>query len=223
MRTFASLAVFALASATTLATNPDLCVPRCPATAQAKFTTQIPSGAACPQTNVDLCYTNTSLNLVFTALGETNFYFNPNQTTNGDIWEYEVMEAFIYKGANDPQTYFEYEVNPNSVTYNAFVYNPSRVRTAGAPFDHAFITDPFGDGFAVNTVLDKPNNKWTSRSTIPLALFNGENPRGTTWRMNFFRTIVGPDTFPNQQLCGWKNTGLASFHITPAFGIVQFV
>ncbi|KAJ2626327.1 hypothetical protein GGF44_005074, partial [Coemansia sp. RSA 1694] len=90
MRAFASyLAVLALASTAVLADKPDLCVPRCPATAQAKFTTQIPSGPACPQTNVDLCYTNTALNLVFTALGETNFYFNPNQTTNGNIWEYE--------------------------------------------------------------------------------------------------------------------------------------
>ncbi|KAJ2891096.1 hypothetical protein GGI21_005954, partial [Coemansia aciculifera] len=163
-----------------LASSKDLHVPKCPATVQAKFTTQIPSGAACPQTNVDLCYTDTSLNLVFTALGETAFYFDPKQTTNGDIWKYEVMEAFIYKGSDDPQTYFEYEVSPNNVTFNALIYNPSRASKANAALDHAFIANPFSDGFAVNTVLDKPNKKWTSHSTIPLALFTAENPRGTT-------------------------------------------
>ncbi|KAJ2492591.1 hypothetical protein IWW37_001346 [Coemansia sp. RSA 2050] len=223
MRFLASLHILSLVSALALASNPDLKVPKCPSTVSAKFTTQIPLGAACPQTNVDLCYTNTALSLVFTALGETNFYFDPKQTTNDNIWEYEVMEAFIHKGSDDPQTYFEYEVSPNNVTFNAFIFNPSRVRKAHAPFDHAYIAEPFNDGFTVSTVLDKKSKKWTSHSTIPLALFNGENPHGTTWRMNFFRTITSPSTFPNQQLCGWKNTGQANFHITPAFGTVQLV
>ncbi|KAJ2596418.1 hypothetical protein H4R99_004931 [Coemansia sp. RSA 1722] len=223
MRLVSDLVVSALLLVPAFASKIDLAVPRCPATAPAKFTTQVPSGSPCPQTQVDLCYTDTSLNLKFTARGETNFHFDPSQTTNGDIWEYEVMEAFIHKGYNDPQTYFEYEVSPNNVTYNSFVYNPSRVRAAGQPFDHAFVTDPFADGFKVNTVLDKTNKVWTSESSIPLALFNGEDPRGSVWRMNFFRTITGPDTFPNQQLCGWKNTNLANFHVTPVFGTVLFV
>ncbi|KAJ2100742.1 hypothetical protein GGI09_002125 [Coemansia sp. S100] len=223
MRTFTSLSVISLALGIAIASNPDLKVPQCPSKVSTQFTTQIPSGAACPQTKVELCYTNTALNLVFTALGETNFYFDPKQTTNGNIWEYEVMEAFISKGSDDPQTYFEYEVSPNNVTFNAFIFNPSRVRKANTPFDHAYIAEPFNDGFTVNTGLDKPGKKWTSHSTIPLALFNGEKPRGTPWRMNFFRTVTGPDTFPNQQLCGWKNTGQANFHITPAFGTVEFI
>ncbi|KAI9506872.1 hypothetical protein GGI25_000100 [Coemansia spiralis] len=217
------LLILALASATAYAGGADLYVPRCPSTATAKFTTQIPSGNPCPPTTVDLCYTNKDLSLVFTAYGETNYYFDPTQETNGDIWEYEVMEAFIYKGSDAPQTYLEYEVNPNNVTYNAFVYNPSRDRAPGTPFDHAFITDPFGDGFTVNTVLNKSKGTWQSSTTIPLALFNGENPRGTVWRMNFFRTITSPSTYPNQQLCGWKNTGAASFHITKPFGKLIFV
>ncbi|KAJ1795083.1 hypothetical protein LPJ59_004410 [Coemansia sp. RSA 2399] len=217
------LVALAIACSTVYAGSPDLNVPCCPSTATIKFTTQIPSGAACPLTTVDVCYTDKELNLVFNAYGETNYYFNETQGTNGDIWEYEVMEAFIYKGKEDPQTYFEYEVNPNNVTYNAFSYNPSRVRAAGAPFDHAYISDPFADGFKVDTTLNKPENTWTSRSTIPLALFNGENPKGTNWRMNFFRTIVSPATYPNQQLCGWRNTGAANFHITSVFGNVVFV
>ncbi|KAJ2537841.1 hypothetical protein EV175_006600 [Coemansia sp. RSA 1933] len=220
---FSRLTALAIACSAAYAGGVDLYVPRCPSTATAKFTTQVPSGAACPLTTVDVCYTDKELNLVFTAYGETNYYFDPTQGTNGDIWEYEVMESFIYKGKDDPQTYVEYEVNPNNITYNSFVYNPSRVRATGAPFDHAYISDPFADGFKVNTKLDKAKNIWTSSSTIPLALFNGENPKGTSWRMNFFRTITSPSTYPNQQLCGWKNTGAANFHITPAFGNVVFV
>ncbi len=52
--------------------------------------------------------------------------------------QYEVMEAFIYHGTNDPQTYLEFEINPNNVTFQAFIHNPSKVRAAGAAFDTAF-------------------------------------------------------------------------------------
>ncbi|KAI8318543.1 hypothetical protein GQ54DRAFT_80236 [Martensiomyces pterosporus] len=224
MRSFLVSAALCVAAISSNAHGIDLYVPACPSVTSAKFASEIPDASLpCPPTQVDICYTSTTLNFVFTAYNETNYYFDPNQGTNGDIWAYEVMEAFVYKGYNDPQTYFEYEVNPNNVTYNSFVYNPSRVRKAGTPFDHAFVSDPFGDGFKVNTVLDKSKNTWASSSTIPLALFNGENPRGSIWRMNFFRTVTGPSTYPNQQLCGWKNTGAASFHITPAFGTLLFV
>ncbi|PIA18055.1 hypothetical protein COEREDRAFT_79999 [Coemansia reversa NRRL 1564] len=202
----------------------DIRVPECPARTLFTFNTGIPeSDPNCPLTLVSMCYTSTQLQLDFTAYNETNFYFDPKQETNEDIWEYEVVEAFIYKGTDDPQTYFEYEVNPNNVTYNSFVYNPSRTRADGAPFDHALIADPFADGFGVDTKLDKQNHTWKSTNTIPLALFNGENPKGSTWRMNFFRTVTSPKTYPDQQLCGWKNTNAANFHITSAFGTVSFV
>ncbi|KAJ2525991.1 hypothetical protein IWW43_006574, partial [Coemansia sp. RSA 1935] len=100
----------------------------------------------------------------------TNFYYNPDHKTNDDIWAYEAMEAFIAKGSDDPQTYLEYEVGPNNVTFNAFIYNPSRVRREGAPMDQAFISDPLGDGFKAVTRLNKLAGTWTTESQIPLAL-----------------------------------------------------
>ncbi|KAJ2771117.1 hypothetical protein IWQ56_001126 [Coemansia nantahalensis] len=217
------ISLLAAAAALASGNDADLRVPCCPATATAAFTTAIPSGDPCPATRVSLCYTSTALQLVFAAEGAGEPYFNATQGTNDDIWAYEVMEAFIHRGQDDPQQYFEYEVSPNNVTYNAFVYNPSRERKAGAPFDHAFVENPFDDGFAVNTVLDAHAETWTSVVSIPLALFNGENPKGSTWRMNFFRTITNATMFPDQKLCGWRNPGKPNFHITGAFGTVRFV
>ena len=135
------------------------------------------------------------------------------------------MEAFIYHGTNDPSTYLEFEVAPNNVTYNAFVYNPSKVRAPGAPFDHFFITDPEVDSLTANTTLDMTAQTWVSDVQIPLGLFDVDNgtAAGTQWRMNFFRTVVSPDTFPNQTLGGWSPPDTASFHITPYFGDVTFV
>ncbi|KAJ1876929.1 hypothetical protein LPJ57_004221 [Coemansia sp. RSA 486] len=202
----------------------DVNVPKCPSTTSFMYDSGIPKNdPSCPKTEVTMCYTQNKLKIDFTAYDETNFYFDPKHKTNDDIWAYEVVEAFIYKGTDDPQTYFEYEASPNNVTFNAFIYNPSRTRASGSPFDHAYVEDPIGDGFEVNTVLDKKNKVWKSHNVIPLGIFNGESPKGSVWRMNFFRTVTSPKKYPDQQLCGWKNTKAANFHITKAFGTVAFV
>lgn len=198
-------------------------VPKCPRKATVKFDKSVPDKCDFPSTQVDLCYSHDSLHFTFKAFEEEHFHFDPNQGTNDDIWEYSVMEAFIHRGDNDPQNYLEYQVNPNNVTYQAFVYNPSKVREEGAAFDHFFINDIEKDGFSATTELDREEGTWVSESTIPLGLFNVDKPRGTTWRMNFFRTITSPDTFPDQQLGAWKTPDAANFHKTSFFGKFVFV
>jgi hypothetical protein len=205
---------------------PSVTVPSCSrGVGTVKYDRTVPDLKPFPRTQVDMCYTDTHLDIKFTARDEVNFYFNSSQGTNGDIWEYEVMEAFIYKGTDNPQTYLEFEVNPNNVTYQAFVYNPSKVRTAGTPFDHFFVSDPATDGFSAVTTLDKPKKLWVSDVKIPLGLFNVDigKAKGTQWRMNFFRTVVSPDTYPDQGLGAWSPPNQASFHMTPYFGNVKFV
>ncbi|KAK7416668.1 hypothetical protein QQZ08_011903 [Neonectria magnoliae] len=222
-----SLAIAAVAVSTLVGAIrvPSANVPACPRVGTIKYSKSVPDQTDFPPTQVDLCYTRTSIVLTFTAHNETNFYFDPEQDTNDDIWEYEVMEAFIYKGTNDPQTYLEFEINPNNVTYQAFVYNPSKVRAEGAPFDHFFVSDPAADGFSATTTLDKPNKRWISTAKIPLGLFNVDNgaAKGTKWRMNFFRTITSPSTYPDQVLGAWSSPDKASFHISKYFGSVRFV
>lgn len=222
-----SVLVNALVASATLAaaTVPCVDVPACPKVGTIRYSKSVPDKKDFPRTQVDLCYTDTKLSLTFTARDEVNFFFNATQGTNDAIYEYEVMEAFIYKGTDDPSTYLEYEVNPNNVTYQAFVYNPSKDRSPGAPFDHFYITDPATDGFTAKTTLDKPGKTWTSKSEIPLALFNVDagKAKGTKWRMNFFRTVVAPDTYPDQFLGAWGVPDKASFHISKFFGKVNFV
>lgn len=200
-------------------------VPLCPGKATITYDKSVPDKKPFALTQVDLCYTDTSLSLTFTAYNETNFYFDPSQGTNDDIWEYEVMEAFIHRGTNDPQTYLEFEVNPNNATYQAFIYNPSKIRAEGAAFDHFFVSDPAADGFSAETTLDKEAETWVSKAIIPLGLFNVDvgEAKGTKWRMQFLRTITDPEMFPDQELGAWNPPDVASFHITPKFGHVKFV
>lgn len=205
---------------------PSLAVPQCPREATVTFSESVPDKTKFPLTIIRLCYDATLLHLTFTATGENSFFFNTSQGTNDDIWMYEVMEAFIYHGQNDPQTYLEFEVNPNNVTYQAFVFNPSKVRAPGAPFDHFFVSDPATDGFSAQTeitTVSRSARVWTSKVQIPLALFNPVELRGSQWRMNFFRTITSPTMFPNQTLGAWSVPDQPSFHMTPYFGNVVFV
>lgn len=219
-KTFAAAAALA---ASAMATVPSLSVPACPETACVEYSKSVPDLTAFPRTRVDACYTDTSIALTFTAFEETSFYTNSSLETNGDIWMYNVMEAFIYKGTDDPQTYFEYEVSPGNVTYQAVIFNPTEDRSGA--FDHFFVSDPLADGFSASTTLDREAHTWVSESKIPLALFNVKDgqAKGTEWRMNFFRTITSEETFPDQQLGAWSPPDEASFHITKFLGHVEFV
>jgi hypothetical protein len=185
----------------------------------------VPDLTPFPLTQVNLCYTNQSLELTFIAFDEVNYFFNASQGTNDDIYEFEVMEAFIYQGTEDPQTYVELDISPNNVTFQSFIYNPLKDATADGPFDNFFITDPAADGFSATTVLNKPANTWESTVTIPLGIFNVNvgQAKGTSWRMNFFRTVVSPEIFPNQILGAWSPPDQPSFHITKFFGSVEFI
>ncbi|KAJ1919880.1 hypothetical protein H4219_001660 [Mycoemilia scoparia] len=225
--TVALLGLFTTLQVEATSHRPDLRVPACPRKATASFDKTLPDNKPFPKTSVDLCYTNSALKLVFTATGESKYYVDEKQGTNDEIWRYEVMEAFISRGSEDPATYLEFEINPKNVTYQAFVYNPTRVRAENAPFDHFFVSDPIGDGLVAKTTTDAAKKLWVSDVTIPLALFNAESDvfrlRGSQWRMNFFRTITNETLYPDQILGAWKSPGKASFHITPAFGHITFI
>ncbi|KAL8303035.1 hypothetical protein RB600_006764 [Gaeumannomyces tritici] len=206
---------------------PSLNVPACPATAAVKYSKSVPDRADFNLTQVELCYDATAIRITFTAFNETNFHFDPNHTLNDPIYEYEVMEAFISAGRHDPSTYFEFEVSPNNVTFNAFILNPSKVRAAGSPFGPAYVSvpPPLDFGVTAATVLDRAAQTWVSTARIPLFMFNVDEgkAKGTQWRMNFFRTITAPKTFPAQRLGAWNPPSQANFHMTPFFGHVRFV
>ncbi|KAI0182103.1 hypothetical protein GGR52DRAFT_67496 [Hypoxylon sp. FL1284] len=217
--------MFVLASVVSAAV-PSLDAPECSVgKGTVQYNKSVPNLTDFPLTQVDVCYDDKAIHLTFTAFEETNYYFNASQTTNDAIWQYEVMEGFLYRGTNDPQTYLEFEVSPNNVTFQAWIYNPSKVRADGAPMDTSYLTEPAVDGMTAQTTLRRDDGTWTSSAAIPLGLFNVDDgqAKSTSWRMNFFRTVVSPDTFPDQFLGAWSPTNESNFHMTPFFGNVNFV
>ncbi|KAJ3027625.1 UNVERIFIED_CONTAM: hypothetical protein HDU68_003449 [Siphonaria sp. JEL0065] len=188
--------------------------------------------------SVSLCYTDDAFKLQFAATKELYFTFNSTYGHNDNIWEQTVLEAFLVNVPSfdvDPQTYLEFEVSPSNQTYAAFIYNPSKVRAAGTPFDHFFVgsqpIDPPNsckdghcarfDGITAATVTNNAAHTWNSDVSIPLALFNIKRAPGTIWRANFFRTTYNNIT-NDQQYGAWNAPNIISFHQTPCFGTLQF-
>lgn len=205
---------------------PSLAVPKCstPARADITYNTAL-DGSPFPETNVKLCWTNDRLWIWFTALNETSFTFDPAHKTNDPLYEYTVMEAFISAGTSAPQTYLELEISPNNVTYTAMIYNPSKRRAPGTPFDHFFINEPLQDGFVAQTAVQREEHSWDSRVSVPLGLFNvDENKvKGTRWRMNFFRTVMTGNG-PEQRFGAWRlSSQKDNFHVTDVFGEIELV
>lgn len=222
---FLTLAIIISASAIFALNVPSLNVPACPEKVHLEYDKSVPNKTPFPLTTVDLCYGASTIEIVFTAYDETSFYYNRTQGTNDKIYEYEVMEAFIFRGTEDPKTYVEIEVNPGNITFQSFIYNPSKTADSNAPFDNMFFSNPINDGFIAKTTLDKSAHKWRSEFTVPLGVFNVENGAGknTDWRMNFFRTVTNSSDFPDQFLGAWSVPNEPHFHITPYFGHVKFV
>lgn len=116
-----AVAACACAATTTNTTLPSLTVPSCPKKGYLSYNLTSPDRVAFPDTAVELCYDESVLHIDFLAYNETSFYYNSSYTTNGDIYNYEVMEVFMAKGTSDPTTYLEFEVAPNNVTFQVCI------------------------------------------------------------------------------------------------------
>ncbi|EGG03282.1 uncharacterized protein MELLADRAFT_109437 [Melampsora larici-populina 98AG31] len=221
-----TLAIIPIFISTVFALNvPSLNVPACPAKAHLEYNKSVPDKNPFPLTTVDLCYGTSTLELVFTAYNETSFYYNRTQGTNDNIYEYEVMEAFIFRGTEDPQTYLEIEVNPGNVTFQSIIYNPSKTADPNKPFENLFFKNPKEDGLISKTQINRSLHQWKSEFVVPLSIFNLQDGdgKGTEWRMNFFRTVTDSGLFPGQVLGAWSVPYLPRFHVTSYFGHVKFV
>ncbi|KAF2757354.1 hypothetical protein EJ05DRAFT_529031, partial [Pseudovirgaria hyperparasitica] len=202
---------------------PSVKVPACPDTCKLEYKTSVGSEAAFPLTKVDLCYDASSVNLKFTAHNETNYFFNSSYGTNDPINRYEVMGALIRNEHYDIRRYRKFEVAPNNVTSQAFnVADEHDVEKHTT----TYITGAQRDGLISTTTLNQQEKTWVSDVKIPLPLLevkDGEG-KGTKWRMNFFRTVVGEKTFPKQEFGTWsRSRGASDTYVLSSSGKVKFV
>ncbi|MGK0185280.1 MAG: hypothetical protein ACI9R3_001056 [Verrucomicrobiales bacterium] len=130
------------------------------------------------------------------------------------IYEEEVVEVFLAAGDADPTDYFEFEVSPDGVLFDATISNPDSDRTTmkgDAAWDCAGIT------WAAKR--RDADDQWSAVLTIPWKGLGCDAAPPHHWRANFFR-IERPRKSGEPEYSCWKPTNVspADFHKPASFG-----
>lgn len=134
------------------------------------------------------------------------------------IYNEEVVEVFIGAGTEDPVRYFEFQVSPNGVLFDAKIFNPTSTR----------------ENLQVETEWDCPNIQWQAQRddahaswwgafAIPWNAITSDGRVPSHCRANFYR-IERPHDAEVEYSC-WSPTltNPADFHKPERFGILQFL
>ena len=130
------------------------------------------------------------------------------------IYEEEVVEVFLAPGPDDPKAYFEYEVSPAGVLFDAHVENP-HARRSDMRVHTAWNCE--GIRWAAGLV---PGGWWAALALPWGSMLEGA-PTPAVWRANFYRIDRPRGASP--EFSAWSPT-LADppdFHLPARFGVLE--
>jgi len=134
------------------------------------------------------------------------------------LYEEEVVEVFLASGEPDPLNYFEFEVSPNGVLFDARVHNPGDRR------DPRFTVEVGWDcpGLQWAAGIQSDQRAWWVGLVIPWRSLCPSERLPDTWRANFYR-IERPRDGEAEFSC-WSPTLTASpdFHVPARFGTLHW-
>ena len=130
------------------------------------------------------------------------------------IYDEEVVEGFLAPGEADPLEYFEFEVSPFGVLFDARIHNPNGLHDDKMSGDAAWNCP----GIRWQAGIDAARQNWWAVLGIPLQELCGCSPLPTVWRANFYR-IERPHGEEAEYSC-WSpvDTPVADFHRPARFG-----
>ena len=177
------------------------------------------------RTEVRLLCSPTTLYVGFAC--EDDYVWGTRTAPDSDVYAEECVEAFL-DPAGVPHQYYEIDVSPKNVVFDACILNP---KTEGAPDRRITgLKDWHPEGLvtrvAVDGDVDRPGGAraWSVECAVPLAALIGAPhvpPReGDTWRMNIYR-IDAPARGPSRY-DAWSPTGKIDFHRPWRFGVLRF-
>lgn len=129
------------------------------------------------------------------------------------IYDEEVVELFLAPGPEDPTQYFEFEISPNGVLFDAKIINPQTKKS-----DIQVITAWDCPDIQWTAVCNKEGNQWTAVLAVPWTAVAPSGPIPTVWRANFYR-IERPRNAEPEFSC-WSPTlnNPTNFHRPSHFG-----
>ena len=134
------------------------------------------------------------------------------------IYDEEVVELFIARGEEDPVRYFEFEVSPNGVLFDARIYNPTSDR-------RDLVVDVAWDCPSIRWHAQRDDRAahWWATMAIPWASICPSGPPPVIWRANFYRIERPPDAAPEFSCWSPTLTDPADFHKPAHFGTLEVV
>ena len=172
------------------------------------------SGLARWQTRAKACADATTLYVHFEC-DDDDIWGNYTQRDD-PIYDEEVVEVFIGPGEADPADYFEFEISPNGVLFDACIHNTRGLNNGRMTVDTTWNCD----GIRWCARRDDDHQLWWATLAIPWRslLGDGVAELPTLWRANFYR-IERPRNGPAEFSC-WSSTHtpIADFHRPNRFG-----
>jgi predicted TIM-barrel fold metal-dependent hydrolase len=131
-----------------------------------------------------------------------------NSSRKGEnLWDRDVVEAFIGSDLAKPRHYAEFEVAPTNEKLDLMIPNlPER---------------DFGwnSGFESMVRVDKKSRRWTCELRIPVTALSELPPKpGAQWPINLFRCDRAHNAF-----LAFRPTLTETFHTPERFGLLRFV
>lgn len=131
------------------------------------------------------------------------------------LWTEEVVELFVAPGEADPRRYFELELSPKGVVFDAIVNSPHGDRR-----DLAVDSSWDCPGLRSSVESIGRGQTWRAEISIPWASLGAPPP--PRWRLNLYR-IERPRDGEPPEYSAWSPTLVrpADFHLPARFGHLE--
>jgi hypothetical protein len=158
---------------------------------------------------------------------EDDYIWGTITEREGPIYDEECVEVFL-NPADTKHQYYEINLSPKNVVYDANVLNSRTPENAYAKFvaQSQWNLENLQTAVWIDGKINEPGKgkSWTAEYAIPLdELFGAPNtpPQpGDTWRVNFYR-IDSPEKGKPEHYA-WSPTGRTAFHLPWKFGYLRF-
>lgn len=178
------------------------------------FTLADGSGPAKQQTIARVCYDSHALYVRFDC---DDYEIWGTYTQRDDpIYDEEVVEIFLAPGGADPVRYFEFEISPNGVLFDARIYNPTSQRTE-LEVDEGWNCP----GIRWQVARHDAANHWWAVLVFPWKALAPPGDLPAIWRANFYRIERPRDAVPEFSCWSPTMTEPADFHKPAYFGTLE--
>lgn len=167
-------------------------------------------------THTRVCYDDNYLYSYFEC--EDPYIWGTYTQRDEPIYDQEVVEIFIGVGSENPIDYYEFQVSPDGVLFDAKIHNPHSQRgtiKVGVEWNSANIK-----WWAKR---DDSNNTWWAMLALPWHEIGAQagEPLPQVWRANFYRIERPENREPDYSCWSPTHTDPADYHKPAYFGILE--